>query len=146
MEVLIHQWIRTGGVLISCDTLLVQVFVRFEIVIFNNNFVFCMISSFCRMTRVADWIFTREIIKRTNVLYPVCLKKYMKKLDKHFWRGLFCGNCTITYNSLLKWNHTLLEIWGKCRRKYEKIKKKLTKIWRNSCFKLKQNDLYKLPK
>ena len=80
------------------------------------------------------------------MLYPVCLKKYTKKLDRHLWRRLFCGSCTITHHSSLKWNHTLLEIWGKCRRKYEKIKKKLRKIWRNSCFKLKQNDLYKLPK
>ena len=29
-----------------------QVFLRFEIVIFNNNFVFCMMSSFCSMARV----------------------------------------------------------------------------------------------
>ena len=61
---------------------LVQV-LRFEIFIFNNNFVFCMMSSFCSMVRVAGWILTREIIKRANVDYPVCLKKYWKKLDKH---------------------------------------------------------------
>ena len=45
----------------SNKAVLVQVFLRFEIVIFNNNFVFCMISSFCSMERVADWILAREI-------------------------------------------------------------------------------------
>ena len=67
----------------SNKAVLIQVFLRFEVVIFNNNFVFCMMSSFCSMTRVADLILTREIIQRTNVLYPACLKKYWKKLDKH---------------------------------------------------------------
>ena len=62
---------------------LVQVFLRFEIVIFSNDFVFCMMSSFCSMARIAGWILAREIIKRANVFYPVCLKKYWKKLDKH---------------------------------------------------------------
>ena len=114
----------------------VQVFLRFEILIFNKNFVFCMMSSFCSMTRVADWILTREIIKRTKVLYPVCLKKYWKELDKHLWRGLFCESCTNSHHSLLKMNHPLLEIWGRCSLKYDKIKK-LRKIWRNSFFKLK---------
>ena len=66
----------------SNKAVLVQVFLRFEIVIFNNNFVFCMMNSFGSKTQ-ADWILTREIIKCTNVLYPVCLKKYWKKLDKH---------------------------------------------------------------
>ena len=69
-------------------------------------------GSFCSKTRVADWILTRELIKRTNVLYPVCLKKFWKKLKKHLWRGLFCESCTITHHSLLKINHTLLEIGG----------------------------------
>ena len=35
------------------------------------------------MTQIAGWILAEEIIKSTNVLYPVCLKKYWKKLDKH---------------------------------------------------------------
>ena len=50
----------------SNKAVLVQVFLRFEIVIFNNNFVFCMIS-FCSMARVAAW---GEIIKCTNVFHP----------------------------------------------------------------------------
>ena len=107
----------------SNKAVLVQVFWRFEIVIFNNNFVFCMMSSLCSMTRVAAWILTWEIFKHTNVLYPVCLKKYWKKIDKHLWRGLFCEYCTITHRSLLKMNHTLLEISGRCWLNYEKIKK-----------------------
>ena len=57
-----------------------QVFLRFEILIFNNNFVFCMKSYFCSITQVAEWILTRELMKRTNVLYPVNLKNYWKKL------------------------------------------------------------------
>ena len=59
---------------------LVQVFLRFEIVIFNNNLVFCMKSYFCSMTQVAEWILTRELIERTNVLNTVSLKNYWKKL------------------------------------------------------------------
>ena len=121
----------------SNKAVLVQVFLRFELVIFNNNFVFGIMSSFCSKTRAADWILTRELIKRTNVLYPVYLKKFWKKLNKHLWRGLFCESCTITHHSLLKMNHNLLEIWGRYWLKYEKINK-LRKIWKNSCFKLKK--------
>ena len=51
----------------SNKAVLVQVFLRFEIVIFNNNFVFCMMISFCSMGRVAAW---GEIIKCTNVFHP----------------------------------------------------------------------------
>ena len=40
----------------SDKAVLVQVFLRFEIVIVNNNFVICMMSSFCSMARVASWI------------------------------------------------------------------------------------------
>ena len=60
----------------SNKAVLVQVFLRVEIVIFNNNFVLCTMSSFCIMGRVAGWILAREIIKRKNVFYPVCLKIY----------------------------------------------------------------------
>ena len=60
----------------SHKAVLVQVFLRFETVIFNNNFVFCMMSYFCSMERAARWILAREIIKHTNVFYPVCLKTY----------------------------------------------------------------------
>ena len=63
----------------SNKAVLVQVFLRFEIVIFNNNFVFCMMSSFCSMARLAGWVLTRKLSKCTNVFYPVCLKKYWKK-------------------------------------------------------------------
>ena len=100
----------------SNKAVLVQAFLRFEIVIFNNNFVFCMISSFRRMTRVADWILSREIIKNTNVFYPRMFKKVLEKLDKHLWRGIFCESCMITNHILLKTNHFLLEIWGRCWR------------------------------
>ena len=63
----------------SNKAVLVQVFLRFKIVIFNNNF-FCMMCPFCSMAQVAGWIFTGEIIKLTNV---VCLKKNWEKLNKH---------------------------------------------------------------
>ena len=79
---------------------LVQVFLRFEIVIFNSNFEFCMMSYYCSMTRVAGWILTRKMIKRTIVFYPVCLKRSWRKLDKHLWRGLFCESWTITHHKL----------------------------------------------
>ena len=96
---------------ISNKAVLVQVFLRFEIVIFNNNFVFCMMSSCCSMAGVAGWILARETIKCTNVFYPVCLKKYGinicdKHQDKHLWQGLFCESCAITHHSLLKMNQT----------------------------------------
>ena len=53
----------------SNKVVLVQV-LRSIIVIYNNNFVFSMMISFCSMTRVAGWIFAREIIKCTNMFYP----------------------------------------------------------------------------
>ena len=59
----------------SNKAVLVQVFLKFQIVIFNNNFVFCMMSSFFSMTVGAGWILATEIIKHTNVFYPVCLKR-----------------------------------------------------------------------
>ena len=37
----------------SNKTVLFQVFLRFELFIFNNNFVFCMMSSFCSMAKIA---------------------------------------------------------------------------------------------
>ena len=55
----------------SNKAVLVRVFLRFEILIFNNNFEFCTMSSFSSMTRVAGWILARETIKCTNVIYPV---------------------------------------------------------------------------
>ena len=79
-------------------------FLRFEIAILNNNFVFRMMSSFCSMARVAGCILAREMIKCANVFYSACLKKYWKKLDKHLWRGLFCERWAITHRSLLKIN------------------------------------------
>ena len=37
----------------SNKAVLVQVFLRFEILIFNNNFAFCVMNSFCSLARVA---------------------------------------------------------------------------------------------
>ena len=67
----------------SNKSILVQVFWRCDIVIFNNNLLFCMLSSFCSIARVAGCILAREIIKWINVFYLRCLKMYCKKLDKH---------------------------------------------------------------
>ena len=69
-----------------------------------------MMSSFCSMVWVAGWNLAQEIIKHTNVLYPICLKKYWKKLDKDLRRGLLSEICAITHHSLLKMNQTLPEI------------------------------------
>ena len=63
----------------SNKAVLVQVFLRFEIVIFNNNFVFCMMSFFCSMAQVAGWILAREIIKCANMFYPYIYKKALGK-------------------------------------------------------------------
>ena len=114
----------------SNKAVLVQVFLRYEIVIFNNHFVFFMMSSFCSMAWVVGCILAREITKRTNVCYPVRLKKYWKKLDKHLWRVPYCKSCAIANHSYLKWiSHLARNL--RCWLKYEKIKK-LRKIWRNS--------------
>ena len=98
----------------SVKAVLLQIPLRSEIVIFNNNFVFCLAGflklfmiSFCSMPWVAGWFPLREIMKRTSPFYPVCLKKYKKELDKHLWRGQFCESCVITHCSLLKVNQTL---------------------------------------
>ena len=136
----------------SNKAVLLQISLRFEVVIFNNNFIFYVagfldpvMSSFCSMSWVASWILLRELIKRTSVFQPVCLKNCWKKLDKHLWRGLFCKNCPITHHSLLKVNQTLLEIWRKCWLKYEKVKKTEGNIKEN-LFQIIANELYKLQK
>ena len=90
----------------SNKAVLVQVFLRLEIAIFNNNFVFCLMVWFCSMAQVAGWIFTREIIKGTNMFYPECFKRFWKKLDKHLWWGLFCESWMIIHYSLLKMNQS----------------------------------------
>ena len=105
----------------------VQVFLRFEILIFNKNFVFCMMSSFCSMTRKAGWILAKYIIKCTNVFYPICLQKYWKKLDKCLRWRLFCESCAITHHCLIN---------GDLRPKQQILLK-----W--SLFITKQNVIYK---
>ena len=114
---------------------LVQVLLKFDIVILNNNFVFCMMSSFLFFRKGNN-----EVHKR---VVPHMFKKVLKKLDKHLRRSLFYESWAIIHHSLLKMNNTLLETWGKWWLKYEKIKT-LRKIWRNSCFKLKQINYIKL--
>ena len=71
----------------------------FEI-IFNNNFVFCMMSSFCSMARLAGWILTRKVSKCTNVLYPVCLKKYWIDICDGFY---FVKVARLHTTAYLKW-------------------------------------------
>ena len=56
---LISEFTRSN----SKNAVLVQDFMRFEIVI--------MISTFCSMAGIADWFFAREILKRINMFYPV---------------------------------------------------------------------------
>ena len=76
-------------------TILLQISLRFEIVIFNNNFALCVagflesrMSSFCSMPCVAGWFLLRSIIKRTNVFYPLCLKKYQIVMVSILWNSL----------------------------------------------------------
>ena len=106
----------------SVKAVLLQISLRSEIVIFNNNFVFCLAGflkpfmiSFSSMPWVAGWFPLREKIKRTSVFYLVCLKKYKKKLDKRLWRGLFCERC---------------EIKG-MRRFSRNLKKVLPEVWKD---------------
>ena len=80
----------------SFKAVLLQVSLRSEIIIFNNNFVFFQAGflkpfmiSFCRMPWVAGLFSLREIIKRTSLFHLVYLKKYNKVLteawkDKNF--------------------------------------------------------------
>ena len=116
----------------SNKAILVQVFS----VIFNSNFVFCMMSSLCSKARLAGWILAREIIKCINVSH-LCLKKYWKKLNKHLWWDLFRESSAITLHSLLKWIRHLARNLRKVFNEVWKDKK-LRKICRNSCLKLRQ--------
>ena len=79
----------------SSKTVFFQISERFNKGIFNNNFAFCATdflepvrSSFCSTPWLA-WLLLRKIIKRISVFYPLCLKKYWKKLDKRLWRVYF---------------------------------------------------------
>ena len=70
----------------SNKAVLVKIFLRFEIFIFDNNFAICLlsfleplISSICSMGWVAVGFLLREIIKHISMFYPLCLKKYQKK-------------------------------------------------------------------
>ena len=116
----------------SNKAVMIQVFLRFEIVIFNKNIVFCMMSSFCSITRIAGWILAKYIIKCTNVFYPVCLKKYWKKLDKRLRRRLFCESCTITHHCLingdLRPKQQILLKWSLFITKQNVIYKKILKV------------------
>ena len=67
----------------SNKAVLVKVFLRFDIFIFDNNFAICLlsfleplISSICSMGWVAVGFLLREIIKHISMFYHVCLKKY----------------------------------------------------------------------
>ena len=98
----------------SKKAVLFQISLRLNMGIFSNNFAFCVAgflglvtSSFCSMPWLAGWFLLRKIIEQISVFYPVCLKKYLKKLDKHLWRDLFSVSCTITHQSLLAVNQTL---------------------------------------
>ena len=66
----------------SNKAVLLQISLRFDIAIFNNNFTFCVVefleplmSSFCSMPSLAGWFLLREKIKGTSVFYPVCLRQ-----------------------------------------------------------------------
>ena len=70
----------------SNKAVLLQISLRFDIGIFNNNFVFCVavflepvMSSFCSMPGLAAWFLVREMIKLIGVFYPVFCKKVLKK-------------------------------------------------------------------
>ena len=92
---------------------LLKLSLRFEIVIFNGNFTFCLADFVVCFKWLPDSphlpTFLREMTKRTNVFYRVCLKKYLKKLGNYLRWGLFCESCVITYQRLLKVNQTLCE-------------------------------------
>ena len=75
---LISNFIRPN----SSKTVFLQISLRFNIGIFNNNFAFCAAeflepvrSSFCSRPWLAGWCLLRKIIKRISVFYPLCLKK-----------------------------------------------------------------------
>ena len=109
----------------SVKAVLVQISLKFETVIFNSNSEFCLAGllkrsmiSFCSMPWVPGWPpspqpspppppHPKRNNYRTNVLYVVCLKKYLKLWDKHLQWGLFFESCMITHHRLLKVNQTL---------------------------------------
>ena len=69
----------------------------------------------------------REIIKRTNMFYRVRLKKYLKKLNRYLWWGLFCEVAWLYTTDYLKWIKHFV-------RNLERV---LTEVWKNK--KTKEN-------
>ena len=75
----------------SNGPVLLQISLRFQVVIFNNSFGFCVagllelgMSSFCSIPWAAGWFLLKEIIKRTRVFYNCCLIKYLLFYEQHF--------------------------------------------------------------
>ena len=119
----------------SVKVVLRQISIRFEIVIFNNSFTFCLAGflkplmiSFCSMPWVANSFPLREIIERTSVFCPVCLKKYFRKVDHQLWWVYFEKVAWLLTTDYLKWirhfawnlRNVLTEVWKD---------KKPKKIW-----------------
>ena len=97
------------------------------------------------MTQIAGWILSGEIIKSTNVFYPVCLKKYWKKLDNICDGVYFLKVARLHTTAYLKWirhfarnlRKVLIEVW-----KDKKTKENM----REFLFQIIANELHKLPK
>ena len=136
----------------SHKSVLLQISLRFDIGISNNNVAFCVaeflepgMSSYRSISWSVGWFLLREIIKCICVLYPVCLKKYWKKLDKHLWLVLFSESCVITHHTLLKWIKHFARNRGKLLNELWKDKKIIENMKEN-LFQIIANELDKLPK
>ena len=112
----------------SIKAVLLQISLIFGIVIFNNNFAFCLagflkslVISFCSMPWVTEWFPLRGIIKRTSVFYPVCLKKYIQKLGKRRWWVYFVKVAWLHTTDYLKW----------IRHFARNLRKVLTEVWKD---------------
>ena len=73
-----------------------------------------VMSLFCSMSRVAGWSLLKKITEHASLLYL----NFLRKLEKHLIRGLFCENCGITDHSLLKVKFNTCTLLDICWRRW----------------------------
>ena len=82
---------------------------------------------FCSISRLVGWFLLRKKTKPKLVLLTYFLKKYLEKVEKHLWFGLFCESCGITNSNLLQVKPNkgaLLEIKRRCCLQHSHKKRK----------------------
>ena len=75
--------------------------------------VFGLMSLFCSMSRVAGWCLLKRLLSIQTSFTHTCLKKVLRKLEKHLRRDVFFESCWITDHDLfkvVKFNRNLLKM------------------------------------